>query len=404
MLEMNDQREMLCTNGLGSYSLCAINGSSFRKYHGLLTIATKPPVNRLHLIGEFGLKIRGSNGLSQTLKPLTFEGVPYPIATEKWRFEQGDLLVERKRAFVQGQQYLSLSYTFEAQESLKLAIVPQYNVRDHHDTRSVDSADYGVGYQVETGSLKVIHPLATSEIRTSVPFVIGIKTGECTRYAIETERGYPDEEDHLEVGYYKVDILAGMKTEVTFILAYSDTDASEPQSFLEPNEVFAHAIAHFEKLRVLANEIPSPFEPLVYAANQFIALRSTTGKASILAGFPWFTDWGRDTMISIPGLCLATGRPELALEMIETFLAHAHEGIIPNNFPDQGEPPMYNTVDGTLWLFQAFYAYWLETKDRETLARLYPELKKIIGYHQRGKINGNFVEQDRLLSSGNATI
>lgn len=393
-----DQREILATNGLGSYSLCGVNGQSFRKYHGLLTVALNPPVNRVHLIGEFLIKSPDEMGGAVTLCPDTAAAMPYPIATETWNFNDKRLKVTRERAFKYGQQLLGLSYTFNSEMDQQLHLVPLFNIRDHHDTLPSVESDYGFGYRADTGELKVSHPLAGAKIKSTCPFVMGVVAREAQHYEIETERGYPDRENHIEPGYYSVSLSAGQTTTVDFLLAY---DGNLEQ--VDVASIFSEAKERADTLKGLASGIPAPFEPLIYAADQFIAHRSTTNKASILAGYPWFTDWGRDTMIAIPGLCLATGRPELALEMIETFLSHAQGGIIPNNFPDHGEAPMYNTVDGTLWLFQAFYAYWLETKNAEALERLYPVLKEIVKYHQEGTINKIFVDTDGLLSSGDPT-
>ncbi len=145
-------------------------------------------------------------------------------------------------------------------------------------------------------------------------------------------------------------------------------------------------------------------EHLALAADQFIVARPTQGQKSgstVIAGYPWFGDWGRDTMIAIPGLTLETGRSEEALQMIEGFLEMSHLGIIPNNFPDEGQAPMYNTSDGTLWLFNAMYMYYLKTGDKDAVERLYPKLMEILNHHIQGTINDIYMDTDGLLSSGN---
>jgi predicted glycogen debranching enzyme len=140
---------------------------------------------------------------------------------------------------------------------------------------------------------------------------------------------------------------------------------------------------------------------LVQASDDFIVHRKNTGKKTIIAGYPWFTDWGRDTMIALPGLTLATGRFKEASEMIEGFLSKAFRGIIPNNFPDEGEDPMYNTSDGTLWLFNAVNDYYKHTKDRETIKKIFPDLIGIIKHHINGTINDIYMDSDGLLNTGN---
>jgi predicted glycogen debranching enzyme len=141
---------------------------------------------------------------------------------------------------------------------------------------------------------------------------------------------------------------------------------------------------------------------LVRASDDFIVFRDSIGGHTILAGYPWFTDWGRDTMIALPGLTLTTKRYAEALEMIEGFLAYTREGIIPNNFPEAGEAPMYNTSDATLWLFNAIYAYYKETGDKAAISRIYPQLMRILTYHINGTFNEIYMDDDGLLSTGNA--
>lgn len=403
------QIETLVTNGLGSYSLCSAHGEAFRKYHGLMTIATQPPVNRIQLLSDFAI-LCSVDGLQwQPFSPEQYGAKAHPIATEQWVNSHLGLTVIRKRTFEYGHQRLAVRYTFKADKNLRLRLVPRFNIRDHHDTLPVVPSDYGFGVDKERGLLKVVHPLGCLSVEGALPFTMAVGVSGPSTYAIETERGYPDTENHMEAGYYSASIAAGEEAQWDFVLSYG-ADAQEAMALTAnatgalagslAEAIFAGETKRQATLIEKAAEISEPFRPLVYAADQFIAKRSTTGKASILAGFPWFTDWGRDTMISIPGLCLATGRAPLALEMIETFLAHSHAGIIPNNFPDQGEAPMYNTVDGTLWLFQAFYAYWQETGDRAALEKLYPVLTEVMTAHLEGTINNIHVDSDGLLISG----
>jgi predicted glycogen debranching enzyme len=192
----------------------------------------------------------------------------------------------------------------------------------------------------------------------------------------------------LKAGKHAIDVLINISAE-----------------FQPADAVFTNRIVRYEKLMERAGATATPEDAtlrrLVQAADDFIVYRKTTGKMSIIAGYPWFSDWGRDTMISIPGLTLSTGRSEEALQMIEGFIEMAYMGIIPNNFPDEGEAPMYNTSDGTLWLFNAVNAYYEATGDLDAIRRLYPQLMQILNHHLQGTINDIFMDTDGLLSSGN---
>lgn len=142
---------------------------------------------------------------------------------------------------------------------------------------------------------------------------------------------------------------------------------------------------------------------LALAADQFIVERSLdddTPGATIIAGYPWFSDWGRDTMIALPGLTLSTGRPELAAIILRTFARYVDQGMLPNRFPDAGETPEYNTVDATLWYVHAIYQYWQATGDTGLTKELYPVLVDIIDWHRRGTRYGIHVADDGLLFSG----
>jgi predicted glycogen debranching enzyme len=158
-------------------------------------------------------------------------------------------------------------------------------------------------------------------------------------------------------------------------------------------------------LRSAPSGAPEWVQRLTLAADQFIVRRATQSGESrgttVIAGYPWFSDWGRDTMIALPGLALATGRTQDAAAILRTFASHVSEGMLPNRFPDGGEEPEYNTVDATLWYFHAVAAYLAATADQALLRDLYPVLRDIIDWHRRGTRYGIHVDpEDGLLFAG----
>ena len=159
-----------------------------------------------------------------------------------------------------------------------------------------------------------------------------------------------------------------------------------------------------ERARPYLVDAPQAIEQLVLAADQFVVRRSLPGDAegrSIIAGYPWFGDWGRDTMISLPGLTLATGRPEVGARILHTFAHYVDQGMLPNRFPDEDEAPEYNTVDATLWYFEALRAYLAATSDEMLVNDLYPVLRDIVDWHQRGTRYGIQLDpEDGLLYAG----
>jgi predicted glycogen debranching enzyme len=158
-----------------------------------------------------------------------------------------------------------------------------------------------------------------------------------------------------------------------------------------------------------AARVPSPVRPqLVLAADQFIARRPTPQEpqgCTIIAGYPWFSDWGRDTMVSLPGLTLSTGRAEIAARILRTYAHFVDQGMLPNRFPDKGEVPEYNTVDATLWYFEAIRAYHEATDDQALVEALFPVLEEIISWHCRGtRYNIKVDEEDGLLYAGEDSV
>src|SRR5690606_2336269 len=152
------------------------------------------------------------------------------------------------------------------------------------------------------------------------------------------------------------------------------------------------------------SELPQPLRQLVLAADQFIVSRPTTAEPegkSVIAGYPWFGDWGRDTMIALPGLTLATGRPQVAAGILRTYAQFVDQGMLHNRFHDAGETPEHNTVDPTLWYFIAMREYVAATGDTTLLRRLYPVLVDIIAWHRRGtRYHIHMDEADALLYAG----
>ena len=153
---------------------------------------------------------------------------------------------------------------------------------------------------------------------------------------------------------------------------------------------------------------PAAVQHLALAADQFIVQRSTSevpDGCSVIAGYPWFGDWGRDTMIALPGLCLATGRSGVAARVLRTFARFADRGMVPNRFPDTGETPEYNTADATLWYVEAVRAYHAATGDDALLGALFPVLAETIDWHERGTRHGIQVDpHDGLLYAGEAGL
>ncbi len=215
------------------------------------------------------------------------------------------------------------------------------------------------------------------------------------KHRAESERGLDDVEDLFRPAAFTMTLAAGETGTMT--LTASDAEPLPGMQALEQERARQTAL-----LQLAAADL-EPCRQLVLAADQFVVERRTTAAIgnTVIAGYPWFGDWGRDTMIALPGLTLTTGRPQIAANILRTFAAFVSDGLLPNRFPDGAEAPEYNTVDATLWYFVAIDEYVRASGDRKLLEELFPVLRSIVHWHQRGTRHGIRVDdQDGLLRAG----
>lgn len=401
--------EYLMTNGLGGYSFSTLDQVNCRKYHGLYTVSYNPPIERTHLIS----KIEEVFEVEGKRIPLTYENVfgEHETPSNLISFEHNGVIeqtfmlsdvgikVKRSMAMTYGTNHLAVRYEIHTNNEARVELTPWFNFRDHHDTKTAQVDAYEEVYddvmnyfRVSDGDKAVFMSFVSSNGRQPL-FIKDSGLTETSVYPIETQRGYPDQEAHAILGLFVFELTAGVNV--------LDVLVNISPEFELADSVFSSRVKRYEALIDRAHAKTQTLKRLVQAADDFIVYRKTTGKMTIIAGYPWFSDWGRDTMIAIPGLTLETGRSDEAIQMIEGFLEMSYMGIIPNNFPDEGQAPMYNTSDGTLWLFNALYAYYEKTRDLKAIERLFPKLMEIINHHIQGTINDIYMDVDGLLSSGN---
>jgi predicted glycogen debranching enzyme len=211
------------------------------------------------------------------------------------------------------------------------------------------------------------------------------------RYETERQRGFDFEEDLFSP--FSLDVELGMDRPVSFVVSTVGRPVSDAEALLEQE------VARREKITGPRTE-KSALRAFRRAADQFLVARGDG--TTVIAGYPWFTDWGRDTMIALPGLTLATDRPEIAKRILSTFAKFVDRGMLPNRFLDAGkkDESEYNTIDATLWFVEAVRAYHEKTNDEAFLKELYPTLLAIVDAHVAGTRYGIHVDEDGLLSSG----
>jgi predicted glycogen debranching enzyme len=412
-------REWLVTNGIGGYASGTIAGSLTRRYHGLLVAALNPPLGRTVLLAK----------LDETI---VYDEKTYPIYTNAWaeniiephgyrqieqfalegtipvwRFACSDALLEKRIWMQQGTNTTYVYYSLiRATQPLKLTLKALVNYRDYHGDTQAKDWQMSVG-ETDRGLVINAFPGAVSlYLRSDAE---GVTPTHEWNYrfdlAVERCRGLSDREDHLHVATFETTLHVGQS--LTFVASTEQhSDLNGEMALRSQHDYEQHLIQrstpHQDK------PLPDFVSQLVLAADQFIVSRPTPNEPdgkTIIAGYHWFGDWGRDTMISLPGLTLAIGRPEIARSILRTFAKYIDRGMVPNRFPDAGETPEYNTVDATLWYFEAIRTYYSATQDNDLLQELFPALVDIIDWHCRGtRYKIHLDDADGLLYAGEVGV
>ncbi len=416
--QLAGQREWLVTNGIGGFAAGTIANVLTRRYHGLLFAALQPPAARTLLLtkvdetatyhahayplfanrwqqGEAPLEPAGF----QHLERFHLEGT-IPV----WTYAMADARLEKRVWMEQGANTTYLRYDLlHGSLPLYLELKALANYRDFHG--NTHAGDWRMEVAMVEGGLRVIAYPGATPLYLLSDRADAIFAHDWYRdyfLAVEAVRGLDATEDHLYVGRFSATLHAGES--VTLVAT------TEPYWAINSKDSIYKRKQNEEKLikQSTLSSAPAWIQHLVLAADQFVVRRGVADDVdgrSIIAGYPWFGDWGRDTMISLPGLTLATGRYADAAKILRTYARFVDQGMLPNRFPDSGEEPEYNTVDATLWYFNAIHEYLVATDDVDLLRDLFPVLQTIIDWHQRGTRYGIQVDvHDGLLAAGEAGV
>jgi predicted glycogen debranching enzyme len=412
-LEAALRREWLETNGLGGFASSTIVGLNTRRYHGLLVAATKPPVGRLVLLSKleetllidgrrFNLSVNHYPGVIHPqgfhyLKQFRLD--PFPVFT----YEIEGIEIEKSVFMIHGENSTVIHYELrknnrpEVPKNLRLEIHPLIAFRDYHGTTHENGAiDPAVQERSGLASVTPYQGLASLHLAHNA---IELKdTGDWYRnfeYDAERERGLDYSEDLFSPFVLCFDLR--LRRQASIIASTEERDVAQ---------VVEYRWAETSRRREAraASPIEDNFaQSLAAASDQYLVSRGN--EKTVIAGYPWFGDWGRDTMIALPGLTLPTGKYEVARSILRSFAKHVDQGMLPNRFPDAGETPEYNTVDAALWFFEAARAYLSYTGDLEFIRNeLYPVFVDIISWHARGTRYGIKVDDSGLLASGELGI
>ncbi|CAN1211476.1 amylo-alpha-1,6-glucosidase [Tumidithrix helvetica PCC 7403] len=422
-LNVADRYEWLVTNGIGGYASGTVSGALTRRYHGLLVAALKPPLERSLLLSKLDETVQYGQQLYPlytnhwtgnvvnpsgylNLESFTLEGT-IPV----WRFACSDALLEKRVWMQHGKNTTYIQYSLERGSSpIALSIKALVNYRDYHGNT------IGKNWQMQVDS--IAQGVRIASFPSATPFYLFSDCGELTTHhdwyegfdlAVERYRGLSDREDHLHAATFTATLDRGES--LTIVASTESNPSLDGRTALQAQRDRETQLVNIwnsaDYLKIDTKSAPDWIEHLVLAADQFVVDRPLPNRPdgkTIIAGYHWFSDWGRDTMISLPGLTLATGQPEIARSILLTFAQYLDRGMLPNRFPDAGEMPEYNTVDATLWYFEAIRAYDAVARDDELLRQLFPALEEVIDWHCRGTRYHIHLDRDGLLYAGEAGV
>jgi predicted glycogen debranching enzyme len=415
----SSSREWLVTNAIGGYASGTVAGCATRRYHGILLAALQPPVKRTQLVAALdeiieyagtSYELATHQWVSGAVAPQGFQHIEsfrLDGTIPTWIYAVGNARLEKRVWMRQGENTTYVRYTLRnASSPVQFQAKALVNYRDFHGATHagdwhmrVEPVNHGVGVLAYDGAVPfyLLSTDATAESKQ-------IWYRDCFLQA-ERDRGLEDREDHLFAAQFSATIETGKSITLVF--------TTDSETLLDGNSALSEQLAHAAGLLQSfaasssarkTNSDPAWLPQLVLAADQFVVKRALPGEPnghSVIAGYHWFGDWGRDTMITLPGLTLTTGHPEIARQILLAFSQFVDAGMLPNNFPDSGGTPEYNTIDATLWYFEAVRQYLQATGDIAILEKLFPILAGMIEAHVNGtRFNIRVDPADGLLYGG----
>ena len=419
-LWMAERREWLVTNGIGGFASGTMAGSLTRRYHGLLIAALKPPLGRTLLVSKLEETVEYQSQIVQlstnhwhggTVAPtgvLSLERFRLEGTTPVWTFAIADAQLEKRIWMEPGENTTYVAYSFvRGSLPIRLHLRAFINHRDYHGA-----------------TLETLPALTTTPLTHGLqilptggsPFLLSASGGSVEAVKnwyqnydlpLERERGLSDQEHHLHIGTWVIDLKP--TDEITWMASTRLEHPIPTTANIQSRRNNEHALlSPMGTTNTSTPPLPPWVQQLTLAADQFIVSRPlSSGETghTIIAGYHWFGDWGRDTMISLPGLTLTTKRYDIARSILATFAHYADQGMLPNRFPDAGEEPEYNTVDATLWYVEAVRQYIEATSDHAFLKTVFPVLLDMLTWYRKGTRFGIGMDPaDQLLHAGETGV
>ena len=402
-LERGLENCYLLTNGLGGFSSLTMIGAVARNDHSVFMACTKAPnhrVNVIHRIKE-ELDIRETKYVLSTqefadgtkeegyryLTEFSFEILP------SWRYLTSGVEIEKEIVMAQGSNQIAVNYHMKnrGQEEAVLCVTPFFQFEPKGEDLKEDKIFSRQDQKITDGKYNLF--FETNGETEEFP-----EKKETYFYRYDECDGRRENGTASAVYQIKKRVKPGEETDLTVIYSLESRIDMDAKKLFD--KIKEEQIHHHEKLIKTSGLKNKLAQTLVCGADKFLSKRESTDGLTILAGFPFFEDWGRDTMIALPGICISTGRFESAKSILRTFACYEKDGLMPNLFPEGENEPLYNTVDAALLFINCVWLYYEKTQDIKFVEEMYPVMQRIISGYERGTNFNIHMEEDGLISAG----
>ena len=425
-LEQGLQKEWIITNGIGGYASSTIIGANTRKYHGLMVAPLYSPGRRNLILSKLDeciiIDSKKHDLYTNICKNYVAQGFQYLETFQKdilpiFKYKVKDTEITKTICMQYGRNTVIVYYKIRnGKSNAKLQLAPVFNFRDFHSMNTNHSFD--LQQEIESDKIKLV-----IDKNTHHPIYMKASEGKYTMhqndtfnnmfYLEEEKRGFFPEENHIVSGVFDIDIEPNEEKDISFICSMEENIDEIDYKQIINNEIIRINNVFNDSLLIDNGKENKTKEELkrdelarqlMIAADNFVVYRPTFGLHTLIAGYPWFLDWGRDSLISLEGLCLVPKRYEMARDILLTCTRDIKYGLLPNGYSEEDNSPLYNSADASLLLFEQVQRYLHYTDDNKFIKEnIYPKLKVIIENYSNGidvHDNNIHLEEDGLISSG----
>ena len=402
-LERGLENCYLLTNGLGGFSSLTMTGAVARNDHSVFMACTKAPNHRVNMVH----RIKEELGIGETKYVLSTQEFAdgtkeegYRYLTEfsfgvlpLWRYLTSGIEIEKEIAMAQGNNQIAVNYHLKnrGQEEAVLCVTPFFQFEPKGEDLKEDKIFSRQAQKITDGKYALF-------FETNGKVEGFQEKKETYFYRYDECDGRRENGTASAVYQIKKRVKPGEETDLTVIYSLESRIGMDAKKLFD--EIKEEQIHHQEKLIKTSGLKNKLAQTLVCSADKFLSKRESTDGLTILAGFPFFEDWGRDTMIALPGICISTGRFESAKSILRTFAFYEKDGLMPNLFPEGENEPLYNTVDAALLFINCVWLYYEKTQDIKFVEEMYPVMQRIISGYERGTNFNIHMEEDGLISAG----